>query len=256
MILPRMFGDRRLTRKGKVLKSHFVAVAMLVLALSACAKDRSFEAGPDLQLVESSSLPPPVGALDAQGRPQVLIGPFDRLVITVFRATDFNRSVDVDGAGSITLPLIGTMSAAGLSPSQLAENIENQLRRQYLRDPQVAVQIEKSASQKVVVEGEVEKPGIYPITSTSTLLEAIATAEGTTEYSRLEEVVIFRTVGERKMAALYNLDQVRRGTYPNPIVYAGDVIVVGDSPARRRFKDLIAGSTLLTTPIIALVNTL
>lgn len=238
------------------MKLHFAAGLGLALALTACAKDRPFQARPDLQLVDSTSLPPPPGALDASGRPQVLIGSFDRLSIAVFRAADFNRSVDVDGAGSIALPLIGALPAAGRSPRELAADIEGQLRRQYLRDPQVTVQIEKSASQKIVVEGEVEKPGTYPITATSTLLEAIATAEGTTEFSRLEEVVIFRTVGERKMAALYNLDYVRRGIYPNPVVYAGDVIVVGDSPARRRFKDLIAGSTLLTTPIIALVNTL
>ncbi len=256
MIRPLMFGDRRLTRKGKPLKLQFVAGVILALALTACAKDRPFRAGPDIQLVDSTSLPPPTGALDASGRPQVLIGPFDRLSIAVFRATDFNRSVDVDGAGSITLPLIGRLPAAGRSPGELATDIESQLRRQYLRDPQVTVQIEKSAKQKIVVEGEVEKPGTYPITSTTTLLEAIATAEGTTEFSRLEEVVIFRTVGEREMAALYNLDYVRRGMYPNPVVYAGDVIVVGDSPARRRFKDLIAGSALLSTPIIALVNRL
>lgn len=233
-----------------------VSALALALTLSACAKDRPFEPGLNLELVAAESLPPPTGSLDSEGRPQVLIGAFDRIAVAVFRAPDFNRSVDVDGAGLIQLPLVGAVTAAGRSPSQLATEIEEKLRQRYLRDPQVSVQIEKSASQKVVVEGEVEKPGSYPITSTSTLLEAIATAEGTTEYSRLEEVVIFRTVGERKMAALYNLDYIRRGTYPNPVVYAGDYIVVGDSPARRRFKDLIAGSTLLTTPIIALVNTL
>lgn len=256
MILLPISSAARLARKGNTVKLLTVTALTLALTLSACAKDRPFEPGLNLELVTAESLPPPSGALDGAGRPQVLIGAFDRIAIAVFRTPDFNRSIDVDGAGLIHLPLVGTMTAVGRSPAELATEIEGRLRQQYLRDPQVSVQIEKSASQKVVVEGEVEKPGSYPITSTSTLLEAIATAEGTTEYSRLEEVVIFRTVGDRKMAALYNLDYIRRGTYPNPVVYAGDYIVVGDSPARRRFKDLIAGSTLLTTPIIALVNTL
>lgn len=248
--------SRLRSQKGKMLKSQIIAVTVLTLALSACAKDRPFEAGPNLQLVAADSLPPPPDALDAAGRPQVLIGPFDRLSISVFRAPEFNRSVDVDGTGAINLPLIGTLAAADRTPSALASEIAAKLRQRYLRDPQVTVQMERSASHKIIVEGEVEKPGSYPIMSTSSLLEAIATAEGTTEYSRLEEVVIFRNIGDKKMAALYNLDQIRRGTYPDPIVYAGDVIVVGDSPARRRFKDLMAGSTLLTTPIIALINTL
>lgn len=229
---------------------------MACVLLASCAKDRAFTPGPDLQLVQASELPPPPDALDDAGRPQVLIGPFDRIGITVFRASDFNRSVDVDGAGMIELPLIGAIQAGGKSTSSLAREIEDQLRRQYLRDPQVSVQIERSNRQKVTVEGEVAKPGIYPVTGPTTLLQSIATAEGTTEFSKLDDVVIFRTVGSSRMAALYNLDLIRRGTYADPTVFAGDVIVVGDSPARRRFKDILAGSTLLTTPIIALINTL
>lgn len=233
-----------------------VALAALSLTLGSCAKDRPFEAGPDLQLVQSDALPPPIGALDPQGRRQLLIGPFDRISVAVFRATEFNRSFDVDGTGQVALPLIGTLTASGKSPDTFARDIELALRGQYLRDPQVTVQIERSNGQKFTVEGEVTKPGSYPVIGPMTLLQGIAAAEGTTEFSRLEEVVVFRTVGTSRMAALYNLDQIRRGGYADPEIYPGDIVVVGDSVARRRFKDLIAGSTLLTTPIIALVNTL
>lgn len=232
------------------------AMAAFALALSGCVKDRPFEAGPGLQLVQAEALPPPEGALDDRGRMQMLIGPFDRIAVSVFRAAEFNRSFDVDGAGEVVLPLIGTMTAGGKSADAFARDVEAALRGKYLRDPQVTVQIERSNNQKFTVEGEVEKPGTFPITGPTTLLQGIASAEGTTEFSRLEEVVIFRNVAGARMAALYNLDQVRRGTYPDPAIYAGDVIVVGDSPARRRFRDLMAGSTLLTTPIIALINTL
>jgi polysaccharide export outer membrane protein len=75
-----------------------------------------------------------------------------------------------------------------------------------------------------------------------------------TEFARLQDVVIFRTVGEQQMAALYNLSAVRRGAYPDPEIFAGDVIVVGDSPARRLFRDVLQASPLFVTPIVALLQ--
>jgi polysaccharide export outer membrane protein len=64
--------------------------------------------------------------------------------------------------------------------------------------------------------------------------------------------VVFRTVGGKQMAALYNIEGIRRGNYPDPEVFANDVVVVGDSPARRLFKDLVGASALITTPLILL----
>jgi polysaccharide export outer membrane protein len=238
------------------MKSKGIIAAALILSLAACAKDRAFAPGPNLQLVPSYELPPPEGAVDSQGRPQILIGPFDRIAVKVFRAPDFAGSYEVSGAGTITLPLVGTLRAEGETPDQLGAEIASRLRAEYLLDPQVSVEIERSNSQQVTLEGELKKPGVYPITGQSTLLASIAKAEGTTEYSKLSEVVVFRNVGTKRMAALYDLELIRLGTYPDPRVYGGDVIVVGDSPARRRFHDILTGSTLITTPIIALIQTL
>lgn len=245
-----------MSTEAKILKVNILSVSLAALALAGCVKDRPFEPGVGLSLVESNVLPPPVGGVDSEGRRQLLIGPFDRLGISVFRAPDFDRSVDVDGAGNIALPLVGKMPAAGKSPHQLAAEVEGRLRNQYVRDPQVSVEIQKSNAQRITVEGEVERPGVYPIAGEMTLLQSIATASGTTEFSKLEDVVVFRTVDGQRMAALFNVELIRRGMYPDPEVYAGDTIVVGDSPARRRFRDIIEGSTLLTTPIIALINTI
>ncbi|WP_196782026.1 hypothetical protein, partial [Salmonella enterica] len=72
-----------------------------------------------------------------------------------------------------------------------------------------------------------------------TLMRAVATAKGTTEFAKLDDVVIFRTVNGQKMAALYNLKAIRQGAYDDPEVFANDVVVVGDSPARRLFKDIL-----------------
>ena len=85
-------------------------------------------------------------------------------------------------------------------------------------------------------------------------IRAVATAKGTSEFAKLQDVVIFRTVKGQKMAALYNLKAIRRGSYDDPEVFANDVVVVGDSAARRIFKDALLISPLLTTPLILMLQ--
>jgi polysaccharide export outer membrane protein len=67
-------------------------------------------------------------------------------------------------------------------------------------------------------------------------------------------VVILRTVDNQKMAGLYNVGAIRRGAYDDPAVYANDVIVVGDSPQRRLFRDVVALAPLLAAPLIAVLQ--
>jgi polysaccharide export outer membrane protein len=67
-------------------------------------------------------------------------------------------------------------------------------------------------------------------------------------------VVIFRTIEGQRYAGLYNLKAIRRGTYSDPAVFANDIVVVGDSKARRLFKDLIQVAPALLTPIIILLT--
>ncbi len=79
-------------------------------------------------------------------------------------------------------------------------------------------------------------------------MRAIAQAEGTDEYSRLDDIVVFRTVEGQRMAALYDLNAIRHGAYSDPEVYANDVIMVGDSNTRRLFKDILSIVPALATP--------
>jgi len=87
-----------------------------------------------------------------------------------------------------------------------------------------------------------------------TLTSTIAIAKGTSEFAKLDDVVVFRTVDKKRLVALYNLKAIRRGNYPDPRIYAGDLVVVGDSPARRLFKDVLAAAPAITTPIIYLLR--
>ncbi|RYD93192.1 MAG: polysaccharide export protein [Sphingomonadales bacterium] len=164
------------------------------------------------------------------------------------------RIVQVDASGRVAFPLAGTVDAAGRTPNEVAGLIGDRLRDRYIRDPQVTVNLEETVSQVITVDGEVREPGLYPVIGRMTLMRAVATAKGLGEFARQNDVVVFRTVNQQKMAALYDLRAIRRGAYTDPEVFANDVIVVGDSKARRIFKDVIAGSALLTTPLIVLFN--
>ncbi|MBB4154473.1 polysaccharide export outer membrane protein [Sphingomonas jinjuensis] len=183
-----------------------------------------------------------------------LIGPLDTLGIDVFNAQDFSREVVVDASGRIAMPLIGTIDANGKTATELASEITGLLKGRYIRDPDVTVNIKESVSQVVTVDGSVNKPGLYPVTNQSTLLRAVAASGGLGDYAKINDVVILRTVNGKRMAGLYNIGAIRRGIYVDPPVYANDVIVVGDSPARRMFRDALAVAPLLVAPLVAILN--
>lgn len=210
---------------------------------------------PGLTVVEdSTSLPPPNrGDLTAADRP-ALIGPLDTVQVDVFNVPELSREVQVDASGSIAMPLVGTVDARGRTAAELGQAIETALRGRYLRNPEVTVNIKSSVSQVVTIDGQVVEPGLYPVTNQMTLLRAIASAKGLSEYARQDDVVILRTVNGRKMAGLYNIAAIRRGNYDDPPIYANDVVVVGDSPQRRLFRDFVSLAPLLAAPLIAVLQ--
>ncbi|HEV2815921.1 MAG TPA: polysaccharide biosynthesis/export family protein [Allosphingosinicella sp.] len=202
-----------------------------------------------------TELPPPTPAL-AQGpdRPY-LIGPFDKVEVDVFGVPELSRrEIQTDAGGRISFPLAGTIEANGLTAERLAAEIGNRLRGRYVRNPQVTVNITESVSRVVTVDGEVREPGRYPVVGRMTLMRAIASARGLSEFARQNEVVVFREVGDQQMAALYNLAAIRNGQYRDPEIFAGDIVMVGDSPGRRLFRDILQAAPLITTPIIALIQ--
>ena len=235
---------------------RFKALMLLLVSagLLGCSHTRPLTGG-NLAVLPVTELPPPTPAL-AQGpeRPY-LIGAFDKVEVDVFGVPELSRrEIQTDASGRISFPLAGTIDANGLTAEQLAAEIGNRLRGRYVRDPQVTVNLTESVSQVVTVDGEVREPGRYPVVGRMTLMRAIASARGLSEFARQTEVVVFREVGDQHMAALYNLAAIRAGQYRDPEIFAGDVVMVGDSPGRRLFRDILQAAPLITTPIIALIQ--
>lgn len=226
---------------------------LLASALSGCSAMSSKKIGgsPDLRVLEQAALPEP-SVNDYRGtvRPYAL-GPFDKLRIDVAGLPELSlEEIQADAGGNIAVPLAGTVQIGGMTAVEVSQAIESRLRAAHVRNPQVAVNLRETNSQVITIEGEVDKPGQYPALGNMTLLGLIARAEGTGEFASLDDVIIFRTVDNQRYAALYNIAAIRRGAYADPAVFANDVVVVGDSPQRRLFRDLLQVVPLITTPLV------
>lgn len=232
----------------------FLPVLLGVLALAGCARNPPLVASASLQVLTDVSLPAPAREdLVAADRP-TYIGPLDTLGVEVFAVPELTRDVPVDASGRVAIPLVGTIEANGKTAGELAQIIDQRLRGRYVRNPQVTVIIRNSESQVVTVDGSVSKPGLYPVTNQTTLMRAIAASGGLAEFAKLEDVVILRTVNNRRLAGLYNLGLIRRGAYKDPEIYPNDVVIVGDSPARRLFRDIVQAAPIAIAPLVAVLQ--
>lgn len=229
-------------------------LSFLAVLLASCGGREPLRSTQSLTVVDGSSrLPEPVRAdLVSAGRAS-LLGPLDTVSIDVFGVPELTREMQIDGSGRIAMPLVGTVVAAGKTPDELSDELARGLRAGYVRNPEVTINVLRSVSQAVSVGGQVTEPGLYPVTSQMTLLRAISSAKGLTEFAKEDDVVILRTVGGQKMAGLYNIGAIRRGLYEDPPIYANDIVTVGDSPTRRLLRDL---APLVAAPVIALVQIL
>lgn len=165
------------------------------------------------------------------------IGAHDLLEISVFQVADLSRTVRVNSRGLISLPLIGAVQAGGLTAHELETSIAKKLAEGLLQDPQVSIFIKEYVSQRVVVEGSVQKAGVYPLTGRTTLLQVIAMASGFDPLANENEVKIFRqTPGGSREAAVYDLEAIRAGHVEDPLIKGNDLVVVEKSGGRSFVK--------------------
>jgi polysaccharide biosynthesis/export protein len=166
------------------------------------------------------------------------ISPLDVIDINVFGVQELNRTVQVSSSGIITMPLINQVKAGGRTTEQLERDIAKKLSVNYLQSPQVSVFVKEYNSQRITVDGAVKKPGIFPTTGKVSLLQAIALAEGLNEVADPSGILLFRTVNNKRMAARFDLKQVRSGKVQDPMLQAGDIVMVDESAARTTLRDV------------------
>lgn len=154
------------------------------------------------------------------------IGFFDLLDIKVFQAEELTLATRVDARGFISMPLLGSVLAKGLSPQQLERRLEGMLRKDLLQNPKVTVFVVEYTAQRVTVEGEVKSPGVFPVKGDVTVLQAIAMAGGLSEFGVADSVVLFRNDASGVRGYSVDLAAIRSGRQGDPLVKNDDRIVV------------------------------
>src|SRR5690606_35755505 len=140
------------------------------------------------------------------------IGPLDVLTVTVFRVPELSAEVQVADVGTINLPLIGEVMAAGRTAKDVEMDVTARLGEKYLQNPQVTVFIKEYNAQRVTVNGAVKKPGVFPLKGRTTLLQLISMAEGLDHTRASSHVVVFRQVDGKRAAARLHLDPLHGGS--------------------------------------------
>ena len=185
------------------------------------------------------------------GNSEYRIGPQDLLEVSVFLNQDLKREVRVNTEGQISLPLIGTVQAGGKTVQELEVILSDAYGKSYLQNPQINVFIKEFTSQRVTIEGAVKKPGIYPIKGKTSLLQTMAMAEGVDQnLADLEAVLVFRTVNGQRLAAKFNLKQIRAGAVADPQIYGDDIVVVGISKGKWAYLEFLKSMPLFNAFII------
>lgn len=173
------------------------------------------------------------------------IGASDTLEVSVFQVPDLTRTVRVGDNGQISLPLIGNVPAAGKTADELRTAVAARYGSKYLQNPQVDVVVKDFASQRVTVEGSVTKPGIYPVGSSTSLMQAVAMAGGLDRAANSKAILVFRTNNNQRTAAKFDYTAIRAGSAPDPVLVAGDVVVVDQSGTRAAFKTVLEALPLV-----------
>lgn len=163
----------------------------------------------------------------ARTDPNYVIGPADLLDISVWKEANLSRTVPVRPDGKISLPLVNDIQAAGLTPMQLADSLTERLRK-FITDPQVTVIVTQINSQHVYINGEVARPGAYPLLPGMNVLQAITSAGGLGQFANAKKIYVLRTENGTQNKYPFNYKDVVEGRRPeqNILLKSGDTIIV------------------------------
>lgn len=179
------------------------------------------------------------------------IRPQDILSVKVLGEPELTiDTLTVSAVGDIEYPLLGTIVVGGRSVADVAKEISDRLRAHYLVNPEVTVWVKKPAPLFASVEGEVNMPGVYEINANATLLSIIARAQSPTRTAKLNEIIVFRTIGTERLVARFNLKEIRTGISPDPQIRDGDVVMVGFSSSRGLVEDVLKAAPLFNTFVV------
>lgn len=196
-----------------------MVVAFLLISITAAA-DQNSTAN---QTGASENASPQTATND----PSYTIGAQDVLSISVWKDPELTQTVPVRPDGKISMPLLNDVQAAGLTPNELRDHITEALKK-FVTDPVVTVIVTQINSQRVYITGEVTHPGAFPLLPGMTMLQALSSAGGFTNFADTKKIYMFRMVNGKRVDFPFNYKDVVRGKKvdENVVLQAGDTIVV------------------------------
>lgn len=220
-----------------------IGLGVAMVALAGCGSTPE----PKIGLVTAQPLPEMGQADYSVARPATYaIRPSDQLSVVVFREPDLSlEKVRVGVEGNVSLPMVGSIPAAGMTAKQFEQDVTRRLAAAGLKNPVVSVNISEYASHLVTVEGAVTNPGVYAFQPGARLSTALAYAGGAVRVAKTSQLVVFREAPEGIMVAKFDYRQINQGTMIDPILQPGDRIVIGTDGLTQFWQDF-----LMTVPAL------
>ena len=212
------------------MKAPLIAVLLISVSASVAAQSGSTQPPPKVPPAAVAGEKPPADKPVPEGvKPPAdyVIGAEDVLEVIVWREKDLSTQVMVRPDGLVSLPLLNDVQAGGLTPEQFRERVSAGFGK-FVEAPSVTVIVRTINSRKVYVMGEVARPGTYPLTAPTTVLQLLGTAGGPTAFADLKDIAIVRTIGDKTVRLPFNYREVTKGRKmeQNVMLRPGDTVII------------------------------
>ncbi|MDI3253467.1 MAG: polysaccharide biosynthesis/export family protein [Bacillota bacterium] len=196
--------------------------AALLLILTGTAPAQTFvnKAAPDVQAGAHK-------VVNDAADPAYVIGADDVLAVTVWKEPELSATVPVRSDGKISLPLLNDVQAAGLTPSQLAADVSEKVKK-FITDPSVTVIVTQMNSRKAYIMGLVNHQGMVRLQANMTVLQALSAAGGLAPFANRKKIYVLRSENGQEQKLPFNYDSVIKGknVEQNVLLKPGDTVVV------------------------------
>jgi polysaccharide export outer membrane protein len=213
--------------RSKNTDSFAVAIALVVTLASAPLFAQAQKPSASAQSTPTPAAAAAPRPTDPVVPPGYVIGTDDVLSIVYWKDKDMSADAKVRPDGRIALPLINEVQAAGLTPEQLHKRLTEESKK-YMEDANITVVVREINSRKAFITGEVNKPGPYPLTAPTTVMQLISMAGGLREYADAKKIMIMRSENGRQISLQFNYKDVAAGKKleQNIELKPGDTVVV------------------------------
>ena len=202
---------------------HVSLAAALIALIAGAAQAQAQTGSPSPGAVGTSGSRTSAKAPDMS--PDYRMVPGDKLRVEVYKDAALSQNVQIRPDGKITLPYVGDIAAAGMTPTALRDSIAQAL-KEYIAAPTVTVMVVETQPQTVSVLGEVNSPGVHPLKHQMTVLDVLAAAGGFGDFANTKNILIKRNTKNGVETLRFNYKDAIKPDAKPFYLQPGDIIIV------------------------------